>query len=181
MKKLLMVVSTVLLAASVCYAQPSANTATANLAVTVGNEAAIAVVSSSALTSTGTTFADYTSITDLTYWVRTTVSGTITVEITTDFSTGGPGGGPSVKTPPTSGDALTYTCSVQAPVTGLATACSTAQTASTSSATMVVNFGATTQSLKAGDDAKTMWTLTNDPSYAAGSYTAVATYTISAA
>jgi hypothetical protein len=180
MKKLLMVASTVLLAASVCYAQ--CPTATADLAVTVGAEAAIQEVSSGPLISTGTTFSNYTSTTDLTYWVRTTSGGggTITVKITTDFSTGGSGGGPSVTTPPTPGDLLTYTCTAAAPVTGTANPCGSAQTASTVTDTNVVTFLGSTQSAKAGDDFKTMWTLTNDPSYLAGTYTAVATYTISA-
>jgi hypothetical protein len=178
MKKLLMVVPILLLASSMSHAQSA--TATANLSVTVGAEAAIQVNSSPGFTSSGI-FGNYTSTTDLTYFVRTIASGKITVQITTDFSTGGSGGGPSVAAPPTSGDTLTYACTSAAPVTGTATACTSAQTASTTVATTVVTFGATTQSAKAGDDTKTSWTLVNDPSYAAGSYTAVATYTISAA
>ncbi|WP_263366716.1 hypothetical protein [Edaphobacter bradus] len=177
MKKLLMLVPIMLLASSVSYAQSA--TATANLSVNVGAEAAIVVNSSPAFTSSGI-FGNYTSTTALTYYVRTITAGTITVQITTDFSTGGVGGGPSVANPPTSGDALTYTCTAAAPVTGSATACATAQTASTGSATSVVTFGATTQSAKTGNSASTSWSLTNDPSYKAGSYSAVATYTISA-
>jgi len=178
MKKTLMVASIMLLAASMSYAQTSP-TATANLSVTVGAEAAIVVNSSPAFASTGI-FGNYTSTTALTYYVRTITSGTITVEITTDFSTGGSGGGPSVANPPTSGDLLTYTCTAAAPVTGTATPCSSAQTASTILATNVVTFGTTTQSAKVGDATTTSWTLVNDPAYKAGSYTAVATYTIAA-
>ncbi len=178
MKRFLSVVPIALLAASVCHAQNS-STATANLAVTVGAEAAIVVNTSPAFASSGI-FGNYTSTTTLTYYVRTITTGAVTVKITTDFSTGGAGGGPSVLSPPTSGDTLTYTCTAVPPVTGTATACGTAQTASTTSATNVIGFASTTQSAKIGDGATTTWTLTNDPSYAAGTYTAVATYTISA-
>jgi hypothetical protein len=177
MKKILTVASIVMLGVSMSYAQSA--TATANLGVTVGAEAAIVVNSSPAFVSSGI-FGNYTSTTQLTYYVRTLASGAVTAQITTDFSTGGAGGGPSVATPPTSGDALTYTCSAVAPVTGTATACTGSQTASTGSGTSVIGFGATTQSLKGGDGATTAWTLTNDPSYKAGTYTAIATYTISA-
>lgn len=183
MKKLLLVVSTVLLAASVCHAQntPNTSTATANLTLSVGAEAAIQVNTSPAFQEqSGTLFGDYATTTDLTWWVRTITGGKITVEITTDFSAGGAGSGPSVANP-ASGDALTYTCNAAtAGITGSVTACGSAVTASTTTATNVVTFGAATQSAKAGDDLKTAWNLTNDPNYAAGSYTAVATYTISA-
>jgi hypothetical protein len=180
MKKLLMVVPMALLGATMSYAQ---YTATATLAVTVGPEASI-VVNSSPAFSTSTTFADYTSTTTLTYKVRTTAAGTgnVTVYVSTDFSAGGSGGGPSVLTPPNAGDALTYTCTAGSPVTGTTTPCATAQTATTvaGSATNVVSFAHSTQSDKAGDAITTSWDLTNDPSYKAGSYNAVATYTISA-
>ena len=178
MKRILALASIMLFAASLSFAQTSA-TGTSNLSVSVGAEAAIVVSTTPAFTSTGI-FGNYTSTTPLTYYVRTLTAGTITVEITTDFSTGGPGGGPSVATPPTTGDSLTYTCTAAAPVTGSATACATAQTASTTTATNVVTFGATTQSANAGNSSSTSWTLTNDPAYKAGSYTAIATYTISA-
>jgi hypothetical protein len=177
MKKLLTAVSLAVLGSAIGYAQ--SNTGTSTLSVTVGAEAAIVVSTTPGFTSAGI-FGNYTATTPFTYYVRTITSGTITVEITTDFSTGGAGGGPSVATPPTSSDALTYTCTATAPVTGTATGCSSAQTASTTVATNVVTFGTTTQSAKAGNGGTTSWTLTNDPSYKAGSYSAVATYTISA-
>jgi hypothetical protein len=179
MKKTLMVASIMLLAASMSYAQ---NTATASLTVSVGTEAAISVTASPALTSS-TTFGDYTSTTQLNYKVRTGAIATtagITVEITQDFSTGGANGGPSVASPPTSGDLLTYSCTAVAPPAGTATPCTGSVTASTSAATSVVAFGVNTQSLKVGNGATTSWDLINDPNYKAGSYTAIATYTISA-
>jgi hypothetical protein len=180
MKKALLVASVMLLAASMSYAQlPGNATGTSTLSVSVGAEAAIVVSTTPAFSSVGI-FGDYTATTPFTYYVRTITAGTITVQITSDFSTGGVGGGPSVATPPTSTDTLTYTCAAAAPVTGSATPCATAQTASTGSATNVVSFGTTTQSAKAGNSGSTSWTLTNDPAYKAGSYSATATYTISA-
>jgi hypothetical protein len=178
MKKLLIAAPALLLAASLSYAQ-SSTTGTSTLSVTVGAEAAIVVQTTPSFSSSGI-FGNYTATTPLTYFVRTITGGNIVVEVTSDFSTGGVGGGPSVANPPTAGDLLTYTCSAGAPVTGSATACSSAQTASTSATTNVVTFGATTQSAKTGNSASTSWTLVNDPSYKAGSYSATVTYTISA-
>jgi hypothetical protein len=178
MKKTLMVASILLLAASFSYAQTNAS-GTSTLSVNVGAEAAIVVNTTPAFVSSGI-FGNYTATTPITYYVRTITGGSIVVEVTSDFSTGGVGGGPSVATPPTSGDLLTYTCTSAAPVTGSATACATALTASTASTTNVVTFAATTQSAKAGNSASTSWTLVNDPAYKAGSYSATVTYTISA-
>lgn len=178
MKKTLMVASVMLLAASMSHAQNS-GTATANLSVTVGAEAAIVVNSSPVFSSTGI-FGDYKSTTALTYYVRTITTGSVTVQITSDFSDGSLHQ-PSVAAPPTAGDLLTYSCTAAAPATGAANPCGSAVTASTTVATTVIGFAADTQSAKAGNSATTSWTLTNDPSYKAGTYSATATYTISAA
>jgi hypothetical protein len=105
---------------------------------------------------------------------KSTGSGTVTVKITADFAGTG---GPSVATPPSSGDALSYTCTVSAP----GTACTGSQTASTTAATSLATFGAGASSAKAGNSASTSWSLTDDPVYATGTYTATATFTISAA
>ena len=178
MKKLLMVVPIMLLGASMSFAQT--HTATSSLSVTVGPEAAL-TATAGPLTSTGI-FGNYTGTTSLTYYVRTTGSGggTVTVEITTDFSTGGANGGPSVATPPDPADLLTYSSASPGPAIGTATGCTGPVTALTTAATNVLTFVANTQSLKAGSPASTSWTLVNDPNYKAGTYTAVATYTISA-
>jgi len=154
-----------------------AGSGTTTLSVTPTAEAAIQInTSSTSLTSAGTTFNNYTGQTNLTYKIRTTQSsgtGSITLKVTADFS---PSGGPSVATPPTAGDALTYTCSVTSP----GTACSGSQTASTSSATSVATFGAGASSTAAGNTGSVSWTLTNDPVYKTGSYSATVTFTISA-
>jgi hypothetical protein len=44
----------------------------------------------------------------------------------------------------------------------------------------VATFGAAANSTSAGNSASTAWSLTDDPVYATGTYTATATYTISA-
>jgi len=171
------------LLASVAYADDFASTGTTSVGVTVGAEAAIRVdTATTNLTTTGTLFTDYTGTTNFTYKVRTTKvggSGTITLQVTTDFS---PSGGPSVASPPTGDDTLSYTCSVNGPGKGgTATACSGSQTASTSTATDVVNpFSANARSDKGGNTGSVAWTLTNDPAYQTGSYNATVTFTISA-
>jgi hypothetical protein len=176
MKKILALTSVLLLAASLSYAQQSA---TANLSVTVGAEAGITMGSTTAFASTPP-FGNYTASTGLTYFIRTTSSGVghITAEVTTDFQCGG---GPCVATPINSADLLTYTSSGDQPgTTGTATYQASAVTASKASATPVVDFGASSQSLKAGNATSVAWNLVNDPAYKAGSYSAVVTFTISA-
>ena len=165
-----------LLAAPATYAQFAA-TGTTTLSVTVSAEAALQVTTSTTtLAAIGTIFNPYTGTTNLTYKIRTTQAtgtGAVTLKVTSDFS---PANGPSVATPPSPGDALTYTCTGAAP----ATACSGAQTASTAASTSVATFGAGASSANAGNSASTIWSLTNDPLYRTGAYSATVTYTISA-
>jgi hypothetical protein len=150
---------------------------TTTLSVVVGPEAALTVTTgTTSLSTASATFGSpYTGTTSLTYQIRTTKAGgtgTITLKVTTDFT----GGGPSVTTPPSTGDALTYTCTVSTPGTG----CSGSQTASTASTTALATFGANATSAKAGNTASVAWSLTDDPVYATGTYTATTTFTISA-
>jgi len=165
-----------LLAAPASFGQFAA-TGTTNLSVTVSAEAALQVTTSTTtLAAIGTIFNPYTGTTNLTYKIRTTQAtgtGNLTLKVTSDFS---PANGPSVATPPSAGDALTYTCTAAAPATG----CSSAQTASTTSSTSVATFGAGASSSNAGNAASTVWSLTNDPVYHTGAYSATVTYTISA-
>jgi hypothetical protein len=154
------------------------NTGTTSLNLTVAPEANITVVAATPLASASTVFgASFTGSTNFTYKIRTsTAASTVTVKITTDFSTG-TGGKPSVASPPTAGDALTYTCAGA----GAGTPCSTSVTASTSTATSVWTFGATTHNTNAAGDTGTVsWSLTDDPVYPVNTYAAVATFTISA-
>jgi len=166
----------VLALAGTAHAQFAA-TGTTSLQVVVGPEAAIQVTASTSLATAGTTFnVNYTGNTSFTYKIRTTKSGgngTITLKVTTDFS---PAGGPSVLTPPTAGDTLAYTCTVSSP----GTACTGSQTSSTTSTTPVGTFGADNKSASAGNSGSVAWTLTDDPQYSTGTYTATVTFTISA-
>ena len=180
MKKIIALVGVaLLLTASLAHAQLGTSTGTTTVSVTVAAEAALNITNGSTpLTSTGTNFTNYTGSTGLTYYVRTTQSGgsgSITLKVTTDFS---PANGPSVTTPPSTGDKLAYTCSL----TGVGTACTGSVTSSTSASTSVATFGADahTVTFPGGDTATTAWTLTNDPKYKTGSYSATVTFTISA-
>jgi hypothetical protein len=152
---------------------------TTTLSVVVGPEAALTVnTSTTSLSTASTTFGNpFTGTTNLTYMIRTSKTsgtGTISVKITADFAGSG---GPSVAAPLSAGDALTFTNTVSAPGTA---ATGSPLTASTTTATNVATFGAAASSTKAGNAASVAWSLTDDPAYAAGTYTATATFTISA-
>jgi hypothetical protein len=177
MKKTLTFAAVMLLAASLAHAQLGTTSPTNTLSVTVAPEGALFITSgaTTTLASGSTNFANYTGSTAMKYFIRTTEStgaGTIVVKVTTDF---GPAGGPSVTTPPTAGDALSYTCTVAAP----GTACTGSITASTASTTSVATFGAGAHSALAGNNASLAWTLTDDPTYKVNTYTATVTFTIS--
>jgi len=135
------------------------------------------------LTKSGVTFSNYTGSLSVQYRARTTQStgsGSITVKATADFA---PTGGPSIATPPSTGDAVQYTCSGAT----LGTSCSGTQTMSTSIATNVVTLSASEctggggSCSSASPNTVTLnFTLTNDPEYKAGTYSATLTFTISA-
>ena len=149
-------------------------TGTTTLTLTVGPFASITINTASTPLASAST-APYTGTTSFTYFIRTsqtTGSGAIVLKITTDFS---PTQGPSVATPPSAGDALTYTCTAT-----VGTICSGTQTASTTATSNVVAFGADAHSVVAGSTGTVIWALTNDPIYKSGTYTATATFTISA-
>jgi hypothetical protein len=152
------------------------NPATTNVTVTVGPEAALSVSATTPLTTGTTLFDDYTGTTLFSYKIRTTRvggSGSITAQVTTDFSTGS---GPSVAAPPSAGDALQYVATLAGP----ATAASGTLTASTTATTGVGTFSANARSAKAGNSGSLVWSLTNDPRYETGEYTATVTFSISA-
>ncbi|MCL5742366.1 MAG: hypothetical protein M1541_00355 [Acidobacteria bacterium] len=156
-------------------AQSFGSSGTTTMSLTVAAEAAIRVdTDTTSLGASGTNFADYTGSTNFTYRVRTKAGGTgsITLRVTSDF----PAGGPSVASPPTAGDALSYTCTVASPGTG----CNSSQTASTTGETNVATFGANAKSLRDGTGGNSVsWLLTNDPQYSTGTYSATVTFTIS--
>jgi hypothetical protein len=153
------------------------NNGNTTLSVAVAAEAAIRIdTGTSVLATSGTLFNnDFTGATSFTYKIRTARAGgtgNIQLQVTTDF---GPTGGPSVGSP-VNGNSLQYTCTVASPATG----CSSAQIASTSTATNVATFGADAKSAKGGNGGSVSWTLSNDPSYSTGTYTATVQFTISA-
>jgi hypothetical protein len=152
---------------------------TSKVIVNVVAEAGLTVPTDATLTSTGTLFANYTGSSTFTYYIRTSSgssgNGNIQLMVSTDFS---PANGPSVANSGSSGDTLTYMSAPTLP----ATPPTTAQTASTSAATPVASFGPNAHSAKGGTSGNTVnWTLVNDPQYVTGNYSAVVTWTISAA
>jgi len=176
MKKVLFLAFVAFLAVAPCaFAAP---TATSNVQVTVASEAALISATDVTLTSTPGNFVDYTGGPNtITYMVRTANNGAITMQVKNDFS---PVGGPSVATPPTSGDALTYTVSASTPAAGTATAATGSVTAKVGQDTNVYTFGTNTSSAKTGSTGGVSFMLSNDPLYKVGTYTAVVQWTISA-
>jgi len=139
--------------------------------------------SSVPLAKADTVFSNYTGSLTIQYRARTTQStggGNITAKATADFT---PTGGPSIASPPASSDKLKYTCSGAT----LGANCSGAQTVSTSTATNVVTFsasectgGGNSCSSASPNTVNLSFTLTDDPKYDTGSFSATLTITISA-
>ena len=128
-------------------------------------------------------FNSFAGTTKLSYRARTSQStgqGAITVKTTADFT---PVGGPSINLPPSVGDTFTYTCSGAT----LGASCSGIQTLSTTAATNVVTIGASVCtgggapcSTANPNTANVTFTLSDDPKYKTGAYSATLTWTISA-
>jgi len=183
MRKFAFTIALLALSTTIGYAQTWNTSGTANLSVQVPVEAAISIDTGSLttnLTTSGGLFANpFTGTTNFSYKIRTSKSsgtGKVQLYVSTDFNCAS--GGPCVTTPPSSGDALTYTCTVAAP----GSACTGTQTATTvaASATDVATFGADAKSTSTGNSGSVSWSLTNDPKYSTGTYTATVTFTISA-
>lgn len=139
--------------------------------------AKVSVPASLNLTAGATRFAPFSGTLAVSYRARTTPggSGTITVRVTSDFI---PTGGPSA-----AAAALSYTCGSAS----LGTPCSGTQTASTTVQTPVLTLPASActgggGACSASDPASVNLnlTLTDNPGYATGSYSAQLTFTISA-
>ncbi len=171
MKKIALVFA--LFALALTPAAFAANATT--VSVTVGAEGLLTIPAATTLAE-GSAFTNYTGSTAFNYMIRTSTAGSVTLQVTTDFA---PTGGPSVLTPPTAGDALTYSCTASG--TSTPTACTGPLTASTTTTTSVLTVGATKYSAASpGDSATVNWTLTNDPKYKVGTYSSTVTFTISA-
>ena len=161
----------VLAVAPAAYAQ-----ATAVGSVTIGAEAGLTVPATPLFTLTGGPFSAFIATTNLTYFIRTSQaggSGNIQVKVATDYT---PAGGPSA-----AAANLKYACTASNPGNnGTATGCTGAVTASTTAQTPVTSFGPDARSSLAGNSVSIQWSLKDDPSYKASSYTATVTFTISA-
>jgi len=153
-------------------------TTTQTLSAQINAIGKVSVPGSLILTSAGTTFVAYSGNLNVSYMVRTTQttgSGSLTLRATADFS---PAGGPSI-----SGGQLTYTCSAAS----LGAACSGTQTTSTASQTNVVTLGASfctggggSCSSASPNTVQSTFTLSNNPAFKTGTYSATLTFTISA-
>ena len=161
---------TLLIALLLLACAAAQSTATTTLSVIVTSAATISLGSSSTALTSGTTCGDYTGTTTGRVRMRTSKtggSGSVTVEITSVWASGGP-----------SVSDLTYTCSVAE--TSDPTACSGSVTASDSSGTTVLPMGADGNTADSGDTFSVDWSLRNRPSYTPGAYSATATFTVSA-
>ncbi len=172
----MLAVAGLILLAPAAQAQFAA-TGTTTVSVTVAAEAAIRIDTPNTVLTNAAPFSNYTGTTNYTYKIRTGAvagSGSVTLQVTSDFAPGLVG--PSVASPLTAGDVLAYTCTVAAP----GTACAGPINSSTAAATSVATFGANARSAVAGNAGSVDWTLTNDPLYQTGSYSATVTFSISA-
>jgi hypothetical protein len=120
-------------------------------------------------------FSPFQATLTINYQARTKIGGAITAQVTSNFS---PPGGPSA-----AGNALQYSCGAAT----LGAPCSVTQNASTGAATTVLTLPATACTGGGGScsptDPNTVdlnFTLTDDPTYSTGFYTATVTFTISA-
>jgi len=167
----------------------------ANAQTTIGTQTLILITqpdgllfgipSSLTLSKAGTVFQSYVGSITIQYRARTTAvigTGSITVQASTDFVCAS--GGPCIGTPPTPGDALTYTCTGAT----LGSNCTGNQTVSTSVATSVVaaipaaacTGGGIPCSAVDPNSVNLNFSLTDDPKYKTGTYSATLTFTISA-
>jgi hypothetical protein len=122
-------------------------------------------------------FAPFQTALSVSYQVRTSPvgSGRITLQIGSDFA---PTGGPSVAS-----GALTYTCGsadLGAPCSGTQTASTTAQTPVLSLPASACTGGGGACSSRDPNSVNLTFTLTDDPGYSTGSYSATITFRISA-
>jgi len=152
-------------------------TGSQSLSATVYPVGSITVPASAALTTSATKFQPFTGSVTLSYRARTSPGGggNVTLSVTSDFA---PPGGPSV-----AAGALAYTCSGST----LGTACSGAQTASTTLQTPVLALPAAACTGGGGacsgqnpNSVNLSFILADDPGYATGVYSARVTFTISA-
>lgn len=154
----------------------STGTGSQSLNATIDPVGSITAPASASLTTSATTFKPFTGDLTVNYKARTTPvgGGAITLSVSSDFT---PSGGPSAAS-----GALTYTCSGAT----LGSACSGSQTASTTAQTPVLALpggvctgGGAPCGNQNPNSVGLSFTLTDNPAYATGAYSARVTFTIS--
>jgi len=153
-------------------------TATETLSAVLNPAGALTTPATATLTTSSHTFQSFAATFPVSYQVRTTPGGSggkITLQVTNDFS---PTGGPTAAS-----GALTYVCGGA----NLGTACSGTQTASTTTSTPVLTVPASACTGGGGacssqnpNSMNLTFTLTDNPVYPTGTYSANITFTISA-
>jgi hypothetical protein len=137
------------------------------------------------LSKSGSLFNSYTGSLTIQYRVRTTASvgtGSITAKASTDFTCASKG--PCIATPPSTGDALSYTCTGAT----IGSNCSGTLDISTTAATNIVTAIPAASCTGGGSPCSTAnpntvvvnFSLTDDAKYQTGSYSATLILTISA-
>lgn len=173
MKKVL-VVCVLLLSAVIAF--PQTDTTTSNVTVTVSNEASILTASAATLTKADTLFGSFTGNSTVTYKIRTSEvggGGTLKVSVA-QFA---PATGPTLGA---TSDLSYGVPTITSGGSGSATAGAAQANVDAATNYTIVQFGTDFHSADAGDQAQIDWTLLDRPTYKTGTYTAVATWTISA-
>ena len=175
-KKVLIIAIALLLTAAVAQAQ-YAPTGTSTLSVLVGAEASLSITTATTtFAGPATPFANFAGTTNFSYKIRTGFgagTGSITVKL------GGALTGTASSSNTIALSNLSYICTDALPALG--TGCTTAVGASSTTATPVATFSKDAHSADAGTSGNSLaWTLVNLPSYVQDTYTATATFTISA-
>ena len=162
------------------FAQGTATDTTHSLTVTTGANGKVHVVSSATLTESAALFGSFSGNLSLQYYGRTLNGGSITVQGTSDFgSCASPASSPSIAC-----STVHYTCGTAS----FGSACSSTVTLATSSATTVVTLPANSACVNGGSPCGPTnpftiplnFTLSNDPYYKTGPYSATLQFTLSA-
>jgi hypothetical protein len=156
----------------------STGTTTQTLNAVLDPIAKLSVPSSVSMIANVTQFSPFSASLTVSYRVRTTPTGTggsVTMKVSSDFT---PAGGPSVGS-----GTLTYTCGSAT----IGTPCSGTQTASTTTQTPVLTLPASACTGGGGacstqnpNTVGLSFSLTDDPGYVTGTYSATLTFVISA-
>ena len=162
------------------YAQGTATDTTHSLTVTTNPYGKVHVASAATLSEAAALFGGFSGNLSLQYYGRTLNGGTITVQGTADFGTcSSPASSPSIAC-----NTVHYTCGTAS----FGSACSSTITLATSSATTVVTLPSNSACTNGGSPCGPTnpftiplnFTLSNDPYYKTGPYSASLQFTFSA-